>query len=186
MTQTIGATGEVSSRGLVARAQAGDMTACDELVTCYRARAVRMAQSFLRDHDLAEDIAQEAFVRAFLALGRLRNHGAFFTYLTRTIVRLCIDRSRRAASSELTMNPQPPSAEERMSLEETVYIHEILKQLSWKLRTVIVLRDVNGLDYAGIAKTLRVPVGTVRSRLSAARAEFRRLYLSGTATDKEA
>ena len=186
MTQTIGVTDQVSSQELVARAQAGDTTACDELVTCYRARAVRMAQSFLRDRDLAEDIAQEAFVRAFLALGRLRNHGSFFTNLTRTIVRLCIDRSRRAASTELIMNPQPPSAEQRMSLEETVYIHEILKRLSWKLRTVIVLRDVNGLDYASIAKTLRVPVGTVRSKLSAARAEFRRLYLSGTASDKEA
>jgi RNA polymerase sigma-70 factor (ECF subfamily) len=153
--------------------------AYDELVTCYRARAVRIARSFLRDRDLAEDIAQEAFVRTFLSIKKLRAADAFLTYLTRTIVRLSIDYSRKSSSSEIAMDVDPPPAADSVPAEEVFYIQSILAQLSVKLRTVIVLRNVDGMDYASIARTLRLPIGTVRSRLSAARAAFKALYLSG-------
>jgi RNA polymerase sigma-70 factor, ECF subfamily len=182
---------------VIARAQQGDPQACDELVRRYRARAVRVARSFLRDQDLSEDIAQEAFVRTFLSIRKLRDPAAFLSYLNRAIVRLSIDHCRKRSSHEVALIVDPHISLERTQadtrfcpaptpVEESIYIHAILHQLSWKLRTVIVLRDVEGMDYAAIARTLRIPTGTVRSRLSAARAAFKELYLSGAKAEKEA
>ena len=76
---------------LVYRARTGDATAFDDLVVRYHSTAVRIARSFVRDRDLSEDVAQEAFVRTFLAIRRLRESDAFLRYLTRAIVRICID-----------------------------------------------------------------------------------------------
>lgn len=164
---------------VIYQARLGFTHAFDKLVTRHRARAVRIARSFVRDKDLAEDIAQEAFVKTFLAISALKKPDAFTSYLTRTIVRLCIDHSRKSSSSEATVEIESPPPEQGVSAEDSIYIHTVLQKLSWKLRQMIVLRDVNGMDYAAIAKALRLPVGTVRSRLSAARAAFRKLYLGG-------
>jgi RNA polymerase sigma-70 factor (ECF subfamily) len=167
----------VSDEALIDRARRGDMRAHDELVTCYRARAVRIARSFVRDREAAHDVAQEAFVRAFLSIRRLRNPAAFETYLTRTIVRLAIDRSRKASSGEIPVGIEPQPADPPTPPEEAIHVRLILGRLSRKLRAVMVLRDVAGMDYASIARALRIPIGTVRSRLSAARAAFKSLYL---------
>ena len=178
MMQTETASDVVPEVSLVASARSGSDIACDQLVTRHRARAVRIARSFVRDRDLAEDIAQEAFVRTFLAIKKLRDPGAFTSYLTRTIVRLSIDHSRKSSSHEIVSDPDPPPAQPSMSAEESIYIRAILDQLSVKLRTIIVLRDISGMDYAAIARTLRIPIGTVRSRLAAARSAFKAAYLS--------
>ncbi len=174
-----------SDLAVIERAREGDMDACDELVTRYRARAVRLARSFVRDRELAEDMAQEAFVKTFLSLGRLKRAESFFSFLARTTVRLCIDHSRKSSSTEIPRSIESPPPDDRMCVEDVMYVHCVLEKLSWKLRQVIVLRDVNELDYWTIATILKVPVGTVRSRLSAARAAFRSLYLGGIALEKE-
>lgn len=164
-----------------------DLAAYDELVTRYRARAVRVARSFVRDRDLAEDIAQDAFVRTLQAIRWLRNPGAFGSYLTRTIVRLCIDYSRKNSSHESPSEiDEHLASDEGLPSDEAIYIQSILAQLSEKLRVVIILRDIDGMDYQAIARILRVPVGTVRSRLAAARASFKALYLGGIAAEREA
>jgi RNA polymerase sigma-70 factor, ECF subfamily len=197
MLPTSGANAVGPDLAVIARAQQGDPQACDELVRRYRARALRVAKSFLRDQDLSEDIAQEAFVRTFLSIRRLRDPAAFLSYLNRAIVRLSIDHCRKRSSHEVTLlvDPHislgptridPHTYPSPTPVEESIFIHAILDKLSWKLRTVIVLRDVEGMDYAAIAGTLRIPVGTVRSRLSAARAAFKELYLSGSEAEKEA
>ena len=170
----------------IERARSGAIDAYDGLVTRHRARAVRVARSFVRDRDLAEDIAQEAFVRTFLAIRNLRSPEAFQVYLTRTIVRLSIDYFRKSSAGELPTAEIDSPGTESIGPEESIYIRGILDRLSMKLRTVIVLRDVNGMEYESIARTLRVPIGTVRSRLSAARAAFRSMYMAGVAADEEA
>lgn len=172
----------VTTGNLIARIRLGDTSAYDELVRRHRARAVRIAQSFIRDRDLAEDTAQEAFVRTFLSLDKLKAPDAFVTYLTRTIVRLAIDHSRKMSSSEISTDVDPPPAEPGVPAEEAIYVRSILDKLSMKLRAVIVLRDVDGMTYDSIARVLRLPVGTVKSRLAAARAEFKSLYLEGMGT----
>jgi RNA polymerase sigma-70 factor (ECF subfamily) len=179
------ASDRVSDFTLIEQAKSDDMSAYDEIVTRYRTRAVRIAQSFLHDRELAEDIAQEAFVRAFLSIRKLRNPEAFTTYLTRTIIRLAIDHSRKFFSTEIMMELDPPAESPKIPFEESMYIHGILEQLSWKLQTVIVLRDIEGMDYLTIAEILKIPVGTVRSRLSAARAAFKALYIGGMAEEEE-
>lgn len=171
---------------VINKACQGDSNAYDELVTCYRARAVRVARSFVRDRDLAEDIAQEAFVKTFLAIRGLRSPEAFFSFLMRTIVRLCVDHSRKSSSNEIPTEFQDPPATQDNSSDEAMYIQSVLGQLSLKLRTVIILRDIEGMEYQSIARTLRLPVGTVRSRLAAARASFKSLYLAGDAAEREA
>lgn len=170
---------------IIERARGGDMGACDELVTRYRARAVRLARSFARDRELAEDIAQEAFIRTFQSIGKLRCTDAFFTYLARAIVRLCIDHSRKSSSTEIPLDLDPLPTNQSLPAEEAMYVRDVLERLSWKLRQVIVLRDVNELDYWTIAGILKVPLGTVRSRLSAARTAFKAMYLGGIAPGKE-
>ncbi|MDO8588313.1 MAG: RNA polymerase sigma factor [Armatimonadota bacterium] len=197
MTQTSCASEVGPDAEVIARAQRGDLQAYDELVNRYRARALRVARSFLRDTDLSEDIAQEAFVRTFLSIRKLRDPAAFLVYLNRTIVRLSIDYRRKQSSREVSLDIDPHISTKTgrvdpriypMStpVEESIFIHAILDKLSWKLRSVIVLRDVDGMEYSAIASVLRIPVGTVRSRLSAARAAFKALYLGGTAAEKEA
>lgn len=171
-----------TTASLVARVRLGDASAYDELVRRHRTRAVRIARSFIRDKDLAEDTAQEAFVRTFLSLDKLRVEDAFVTYLTRTIVRLAIDHSRKKSSSEVLMDVDPPPADKCVNTEEALYVRSVLDKLSIKLRTVIVLRDVDGMDYDSISRVLKLPVGTVKSRLAAARAEFKLLYLEGMGT----
>lgn len=168
---------------LIERARSGAIDAYDDLVTRHRARAVRVARSFVRDRDLAEDIAQEAFVRTFLAIRNLRSPEAFEVYLTRTIVRLSIDHFRKSSSNEFATTEIDPPTAKSISPEESIYIRGILDKLSTKLRTVIVLRDINGMDYESIARTLRLPIGTVRSRISAARASFKLMYISGIAEE---
>jgi len=169
----------------VARACQGDLDAYDELVTQYRAMAVRIAQSFVRDRELAEDVAQESFVRAFLSIRKLRSPEAFKSYLTRTIVRSAIDYRRKSYTGEVVMEIAPkPSADSTLN-EETIYIHYVLDHLSAKLREVIILRDLAGMDYESIAEALKLPVGTVRSRLSAARSAFKTMYLNGFTDEME-
>jgi RNA polymerase sigma-70 factor (ECF subfamily) len=145
---------------------------------------VRIARSFVRDRDVAEDIAQDAFVRAFVSIHDLKSTGSFTSYLTRIIVRLCIDRSRKSSADEVVLDLEPPAWDLDKAPEEVWYVHSILEKLSCKLREVIVLRDVEGMDYASIAEALTIPIGTVRSRLSAARAVFKELYISGCAEEE--
>lgn len=170
---------------LLQRACSGDREACSALVTQHRARAVRVARSFVRDKDLAEDIAQEAFVRTFQKITGLRNPQAFFSYLMRTIVRLCIDHSRKLSSYETPIDFDDQLSDFGQPNEEAIYVRSVLSQLSIKQRAVIILRDVDGMDYESIARTLRLPIGTVRSRLAAARASFKELYLDGIEAEKE-
>ena len=156
-------------------------------------RETIIAWRMLGDREEAEDVAQDAFVRVFLRIHTWRREGAFSTWLYRVVANLCFDRLRRPgrrgglsaragkSSSELT-NPMPEATKSESSIETAVVVQQILGRISPKLRAVLVMREVEGLDYRDIASALRIPLGTVRSRLSAARLAFRDLYLQCTST----
>ncbi len=165
----------------VARARAGDEAGFRWLLERYRRRAVRLAAHVLRRDGEAEDVAQDAFVLAFRALDKLRDDGSFGPWLFKTVVRLCLNRRRLARwqGEALGLDHAPgPSAAPPEGTDTRLLIGALLDRLSPSLRAALVLREIEGFEYEEIALTLSVPVGTVRSRLHAARAQFRTLWLS--------
>jgi RNA polymerase sigma-70 factor (ECF subfamily) len=166
----------------VARACAGDSAGHRWLLERYRTRVVRLAAQVLRRPDEAEDVAQEAFVRAFRKLPSFRAEGRFQAWLFAIVVRTCQDRCRltRWNTEVVVAEPHEGAASLRgagEAIDTRVLVEALLDQLSPVMRATLVLRELEGLEYEEIARALEVPVGTVRSRLSAARARFRELWL---------
>jgi len=166
----------VAECALVERCRLGEEAAFDELITGHRGRVIALAYHLLGNRDAAEDVAQDAFVRVFLRIRSLRGNGAFATWLRRIVVRVCLDHTRRRESTEVEMPTNPEAAVPAADPAAAIAVHQILDRLSPKLRVVLVLRDIEGMDYNTISETLSIPVGTVRSRLSAARLTFKDLY----------
>ena len=161
----------------VARARAGDEAAFRWLLGRYRARAVRLAAHVLRREAEAEDVAQEAFVRAFRRLPDFRGEGRFSAWLLGIVVRLCLDRRRAARwTREVPAGDAPIPAAPAPDLDTRLLVGALLDRLSPPMRAALILREMEGLEYGEIAQALGIPVGTVRSRLHAARAQFRALW----------
>ena len=165
----------------VERARAGDEAAFRWLLARYRTRVVRLAAHILRCEGEAEDVAQEAFLRAFRRLPSFRGEGRFSAWLFGIAVRLCLDRRRSARwTRELPEEAAPPPSSSPSSpadaADARLLVESLLDRLSPPMRAALVLREMEGLDYDEIAATLGVPVGTVRSRLHSARTQFRALW----------
>jgi RNA polymerase sigma-70 factor (ECF subfamily) len=168
----------VADSSLVQRCRFGDEAAFDSLITRHRSRTLAIAHHMLGDRDAAEDVVQEAFVRVFLRIRELRGDGAFGGWLRRIVMRLCVDHERRRAAGEVRMSEPPAEGRQAGDPVTAIAVRQALDRLSPKLRSVLVLRDLEGMDYHTIADTLGIPLGTVRSRLSAARLTFKELYRS--------
>ena len=161
-------------RHWVARCREGDEDALINLVTKHRARLIRTATNLLRDRHEAEDVTQEAFLKAFREIGKLRDDRAFSGFLYRICVRLCMDRLRlkKVDTTELDLTSSQTSDE----IEDRLLVQKLLACLPYDLRTTLILRELEQLSYEEIADSMGVPVGTVRSRLHAARIKFRHLW----------
>jgi RNA polymerase sigma-70 factor, ECF subfamily len=186
---------ELSAReveGLVSRARAGDYRAFDELVELYQDKIHNYVVRMVGDASAAEDIAQEAFVKAFRNLGSFRGASSFQTWLYRIASNLTIDAVRRRRRKDNTVSLDAPleGDEGQMAREledvsvpgpagrlETAelqgVVHSAIQELSPKLRTVVVLYELQGLSYEEIAEVLGCPLGTVKSRLFNARMELK-------------
>lgn len=173
----------------LAKARAGDEAAYRWLLDRYRARVVRLAAHVLRRDGEAEDVAQETFLRAFRRLPDFRGEGRFSAWLFGIAVRLCLDRRRLARwAHEVPAEAAPPLSLGLFSPPDAdpdtrLLVEALLDRLAPPMRAALVLREMEGMDYIEIAATLDVPVGTVRSRLHAARAQFRALWLSAEEND---
>lgn len=165
---------EVSDEArLLERARNGEAWALDCLMNAHRARILNLCFQVLRDESEAEDAAQDAFVRAFSGLALFKGRSSFGTWLYRVALNVCLEHKRaRRDFEQLDLNQRAPDPkhDERLALEWA------LDHLSEPLRLTLVLREWHGLSYEEIASALDVPLGTVRSRLSAAREEFRRVW----------
>jgi RNA polymerase sigma-70 factor, ECF subfamily len=178
--------------GLILAAQAGDLNAFNQLITDYQSPVYNLAFRIMGEGDSASDAVQEAFISAYKNLQHYRG-GSFKAWLLRIVTNACYDELRRrkrrpAASLEaLTVVEQGPDAETEASLvshdespEAHVERRELARQLQTcidglpeDMRSVVVMSDVMGMEYAEIAASTGAALGTVKSRLSRARARMR-------------
>jgi len=173
---------KASDDELIKLAKRGEPKAFDALVTRYHRKVYGIASSMLRDHDAADDICQETFIRAYRAIGRFREGASFFTWVYRIAVNLCLnairDRKRfvpveNVAESASSVAPDQEDCAERRELLDKV--NKKLEVMHPKYRTALLLRVNEGLSYAEISAVLGVPKGTVMSRISRAREILRSL-----------
>jgi len=157
----------------------GEPEAFQELLSRYRKPTLSLAYQMLGNGEDAEDVAQEAFVRVFQSLGGFRGQAAFSTWLYRIVTNLCLGRirSRKHACVPLGDGPEPEAPETpSRQVAEALVTHQVLAKMSPELRAVLLLREQGELSYQEIAASLALPLGTVRSRLSKARACFREIW----------
>lgn len=152
--------------------------AFQELLSRYRRPAVALAYQMLGNMEEAEDVAQEAFVRVFQAIPRFRGQASFSTWLFRIVTNLCLGaRRRRHVTVELESVQEPRGSDNPSDqVTEALVTQQVLRAMNPDYRAILLLRDQEGLSYEDIAETLRLPLGTVRSRLSKARTSFRQLW----------
>lgn len=162
---------------LIEEAKRGDKDAFALLVKKYKEKVFRFAFGMLSDRMEAEDVSQEAFIKAFYSLSKLDNNYAFTSWLTRIAFNLCYDRIKKRKkesiiSIELLETNVSSIGMERTDL--TMTIQEAMKTLSPEHREAVILRDVEGYSYDEIAEILNMPLGTVKSRINAARLLLRK------------
>jgi RNA polymerase sigma-70 factor (ECF subfamily) len=174
-----------SDKKLVKRVQRGDKGAFDLLVLKYQHKIVNLVMRYVRDPELALDITQEAFIKAYRALPRFRGDSAFYTWMYRIAVNTAKNhlaaQRRRPMSVDLDFQ-DPDQYDLHAQLKETdtpeaITLSNELKEtvenaiagLPEDLRTAIILRELEGMSYEEIAQTMECPVGTVRSRIFRAR-----------------
>jgi RNA polymerase sigma-70 factor (ECF subfamily) len=167
-------------RAWLDRCVEGDERAIRWVLNRYRDRVVRLATHVLHNSREAEDVAQEAFVKAFRQIEQFRGDSGFYAWLYRIVINLCLDRMRRkCVTSELPLEAGPlPAVAAAPDMEKRLAVEQVLNSLSPPMRAALVLREVEGLEYSEIAAVLKIPVGTVRSRLNTAREQFRRRWMA--------
>jgi RNA polymerase sigma-70 factor, ECF subfamily len=159
----------VDQRGLVERAQRGDHDAFAALAGTTIARLDAAARLIVRDHELARDAVQEALVRAWRDLPTLRDVDRFDAWLHRLLVNACLDlvrrRKRRAVEVELTSIHTPTTADFSRGVVDRDALDRALRALEPEWRAVVVLHYYLGMPMPDVASTLRIPLGTAKSRL---------------------
>jgi RNA polymerase sigma-70 factor (ECF subfamily) len=175
---------------LIESAQRGDLDSFNTLILHYQDAVFHTALRILGDEDPAEDAAQEAFISAFRSLSSFRG-GSFKAWLMRTVTNACYDELRRQKRRPTTpLEPESNEGEEidsprwladpKMTPAEQLEADELehaiqhcLNALPSDFRTVVVLADIQGMDYGEVATAVRVPLGTIKSRLARARLRLR-------------
>ena len=170
---------------LVARVQQGDKKAFDLLVLKYQHKIVAIISRFVRDSAEVHDVAQEAFIKAYRALGNFRGDSAFYTWIYRIAVNTAknhlVSRGRRPPATDVDVDDaeflngadglrditSPEHELMKDQLEAVVY--KAIQSLPEDLRTALTLREMEGMSYEEIAEVMDCPVGTVRSRIFRAR-----------------
>jgi RNA polymerase sigma-70 factor (ECF subfamily) len=158
---------------LVERVQNGDRRAFDLLVRKYQHKVIGLISRYVHNYAECEDVAQEAFVRAWRAIGSFRGESAFYTWMYKIAVNtaknhLAIEDAVFVPGADRMQESATPERElMRQEIEQTVFA--TVQALPEELRTAITLREVEGLSYEEIAETMGCPIGTVRSRIFRAR-----------------
>jgi len=170
----------------VERIQRGDKAAFDLLVSKYQRKIFRLLSRLIRDPNEIEDVAQEAFIKAYRALPKFRGESAFYTWLYRIAINtaknwLVSQRRRAPTSTEADIEDAETfddgehlrdlNTPDSMLLTRQVAdaVNRAIERLPEDLKTAIVLRELEGLSYEEIAETMNCPIGTVRSRIFRAR-----------------
>jgi RNA polymerase sigma-70 factor (ECF subfamily) len=179
----------MDENALIAEAKRGDLDAFNTLVLNFQDAVFNTALRIVGDEEMAADATQETFLSAFRGLTGFRG-GSFKAWLMRTVTNECFDELRRKKRQPTTtLEPDDPegqateplwladpgrSPEEHATAKELEHaIQHCLERLPLEFRTVVVLADIEGLDYTEVAAAVRVPLGTIKSRLARARLRLR-------------
>lgn len=170
---------------LVLKVQQGDKSAFDLLVIKYQHRIIQLVNRYVKDPSEAQDVAQEAFIKAYRALGNFRGDSAFYTWLYRIAINTAknylVSRSRRYSDYQVDIQDaeQVGNAPELKGMDTPEHllmndeivnvVNTAIENLSEEMKTAITLREFEGLSYEEIAEAMECPVGTVRSRIFRAR-----------------
>jgi RNA polymerase sigma-70 factor, ECF subfamily len=181
---------------LVRRCIAGDAVAWEEIVKRYNRRIYNICYRFAGSVDDAQDLTQEVFIKMYRTLNSYDvGRGAFMTWVTTITRNLLVDHFRKSKQDRLTDSLDAPPSEHQDALppsdripdkalppdakaqsrETGEAVHRALQKLSPELREAVILRDLQDMDYREIAAVLKVPDGTVKSRINRGRAELARL-----------
>ena len=174
-----------TDRQLVERVQAGDKRAFDMLVLKYQPKILGLISRYVKDSFEIQDVAQEAFIKAYRALPRFRGDSAFYTWLYRIAINTAknhlVSQGRRPPGSDVdvadaeyydsgaALRVQENPENQLFSSELAAVVNGAIKALPDGLRTAVTLREFDGLSYEDIAEIMDCPVGTVRSRIFRAR-----------------
>lgn len=178
----------MNDEDLVRDAQKGDKGAFNRLVSKYHSKMINLAGHLIRSEDDAPDVVQEAFIKAFRYLPNFRGDSLFSTWLYR-IVTNCAHNWRKAQSIRVTQDldskeadsyglisdPETPE-QQAISSEVQALVMAAFDKIPKELRSALVLRELEGLDYEEIAVRLKCPVGTVRSRIFRGRMAFEEVF----------
>lgn len=169
---------ELDDGELTICAQQGDRQAFGELVTRHHSKIIGMLYHMCGDARLAEDAAQEAFIRVWQNLNRYKAGHAFRSWLYRIAANAALDSLRREHTpamldETLTADPQAGPEVTVEARQKAGAVRRAIGQLSPPLRLVLVLREYQELSYQEIAEALDIPTGTVMSRLASARGQLR-------------
>ncbi len=180
----------MDEQALIHDAQNGNLDAFNSLILHYQDSVFNTALRILGDEDLASDATQEAFLSAFKSISSFRG-GSFKAWLMRTVTNACYDELRRQKRRPTTpLEPDTDDGEEvdsprwladpSMSPEQEAEADELehaiqhcLNNLPLEFKTVVVMADIQGMDYTEVAIAVRVPLGTIKSRLARARLRLR-------------
>ncbi len=170
---------------LVERVQKGDKHAFVLLINKYQHRIVSLVSRYVSDHAEALDVAQEAFIKAYRAIGNFRGDSAFYTWLYRIAINTAknwlVAQKRRPPASDIDaadaeqydidsrLKDRSTPEHELLRDEIKKMVYDTIAQLPDDLRTAIMLREMEGMSYEDIAITMDCPIGTVRSRIFRAR-----------------
>lgn len=165
---------------LVSKAQKGEKQAFDQLVLKHQARLLSVVNQYIKDPSESLDVLQETFIKAYQAINGFRSDSAFYSWIYRIAVNTAknhlLHLERRPPQSDYSIDAAEYNETESMSSKQGAKhstSHELLKafeSLPKHLQEVLTLREIGGLSYAEIAESMDIPVGTVRSRISRARA----------------
>jgi len=180
----------MNEEALIHDAQAGSLDAFNALVLHYQDTVFNTALRILGDEDLASDATQEAFLSAFRSIASFRG-GSFKAWLMRTVTNACYDELRRQKRRpSVPLEPETDDGEEmdsprwladpNMSPEQKAEADEVehaiqhcLNNLPVEFKTVVIMADIQGMDYSEVAIAVRAPLGTIKSRLARARLRLR-------------
>jgi RNA polymerase sigma-70 factor, ECF subfamily len=179
---------------LVRRCIAGDAAAWEEIVQRYHRRIYNICYRFTGSSTDADDLTQDVFIKMYRTLNTYEpERGAFMTWVTTMTRNLLVDHFRKTRQERLTDSIDTSGQDDAMPLGERIpdrgpapdsraqsreageLVHQALQKLSPELREAVILRDLQDMDYREIATVLRVPEGTVKSRINRGRAELGRL-----------
>ena len=171
---------------LIQRCLSGDQRAWEQIVRLYWRKVFNIAYKFVGKHDEAEDLAQDVFLKIFKSLGTFDRRANFQTWLISVSRNLCIDHYRSVRKeretidrdvdanelSPASVDPGPIAALEQR--DRVVLLRVALAELPETLRTAVLMRDIQEMSYQEIADKLRLPEGTVKSRINRGRTELAR------------